>query len=67
VKVFWMIFAGLCIALAAVFLWQRDLILAFVIATVGLIAWFLNYRIQMKQIVSASESDRSQKEDLDDE
>ncbi len=64
-KLFWMIFAGLCIMVAAVFLWQRDLNVAFVIATLGLIAWFLNYRIQIKEIASASESDGSEEEDLD--
>jgi hypothetical protein len=64
-KLFWMIFAGLCIIIAAVFLWQRDFNVAFVLATVGLVGWFLNYRIQMKELVSASEADNSEEDDLD--
>jgi len=27
---------------------------AFVVATIGIVAWFLNYRIQMKEITAAA-------------
>jgi hypothetical protein len=67
VKLFWMIVAGFCILVAAVFLLRRELNVAFVTAAIGLIAWFLNYRIQMKEIVATADVEREnlQREDLD--
>ena len=66
-KLFWMIVAGFCILVAAVFLLRRDLNVAFVTAAIGLIAWFLNYRIQMREIVDTAdaETENLQTEDLD--
>jgi hypothetical protein len=49
-----MIVAGVCIVVAAVFLLRRDLNTALVIAVVGLLAWFLNYRAQMKAVITAA-------------
>jgi hypothetical protein len=59
VKLFWMILSGVCILVAAVFLLRGDLNTAFVIATLGILAWFLNYRIQLKAIVDAADRERS--------
>jgi len=56
VKTFWLIIAVLCIAVGGVFLWRGDLDTAFVVATIGTIAWFLNYRSQMREIINATES-----------
>jgi hypothetical protein len=56
VKTFWLIVAGTCIAVAAVFLWRGDFDTAFVVAVLGMIAWFLNYRIQMKAIIIPEDS-----------
>lgn len=53
-----MIVAGLCILAAAFFLWRQDLNKAFVIATLGMLAWFLNYRAQMKEIVAAADLEK---------
>jgi hypothetical protein len=53
-----MIVAGVCIVVAAVFLMRRDLNTAFVIAVLGLVAWFLNYRAQMREIVAAADRER---------
>jgi hypothetical protein len=69
-----MIVAAVAIVLAGVFLLRRDFDTAFVIAALGMVAWFLNYRAQMKEITAAA--DREEKnngyeeepyEDLDDE
>ncbi len=49
-----MILAGLGIVVAGFFLWRRDLDKAFVLAALGLVAWFLNYRAQMKEIVTTA-------------
>jgi len=54
-KVFWMIVAGVAIVVAGIFLWRRDFNTAFVIAALGMLAWFLNYRAQMKEITAAAE------------
>lgn len=68
-----MIVAAVAILVAGVFLWRRDFDRAFVIAALGMMAWFLNYRAQMKEITAAAdleEKNRYEKEaceDLDDE
>ncbi|MDQ1729091.1 MAG: hypothetical protein QOD33_1216 [Pyrinomonadaceae bacterium] len=54
-KLFWLIVAGVCIVVAAVFLLRNDLNTAFVIATLGMVAWLLNYRAQMKDVIAAAE------------
>lgn len=57
-KLFWMIVAGVCILLAAFFLLRRDLNTAFVIAVLGMVAWFLNYRAQLKEVITAADSQK---------
>ena len=49
-----MIVAGIAIVVAGVFLLRRDFDTAFVIAAFGMLAWFLNYRAQMKEIAAAA-------------
>jgi hypothetical protein len=56
------------------FLLLGDFDRAFVIAVLGLVAWFLNYRAQMKQIIAAADIQEScdtdaeeSCEDLDDD
>jgi len=58
-----MILAGVCIMVAAFFLVRRNLDTAFVIAALGLVAWFLNYRAQMKEIIAAANLQESSSED----
>jgi hypothetical protein len=72
VKLFWIIVAGCCIVAAAFFLLRNDLDKAFVIAAIGMLAWFLNYRAQMKDVIAAAERQESNEgekllEDSDDE
>jgi hypothetical protein len=50
-----MIVAVVAMATAGFFLWQRDLDKAFVIAAAGAVAWFLSYRVQMKEIAAAAD------------
>jgi hypothetical protein len=70
VKLFWIILAGACIVVAAFFLLRQDLDRAFVIAAVGLVAWFLNYRAQMKEVIAAADlednSTRDEEESYED-
>jgi hypothetical protein len=61
-----MIIAGVCITVAAVFLLRRDFNTAFVIAAIGMIAWFLNYRIQRKELTADTQQDKKMEmKDLD--
>ena len=69
-----MIVAAVAIVMAGVFLWRRDFDTAFVVAAVGMVAWFLNYRAQMKEITAAADLKEKNNgyeeeayEDLDDE
>lgn len=58
--------SGMCIVVAAVFLLRGELNTAFVIATLGIVAWFLNYRIQMKAIITAADLEQSKQEEMND-
>ena len=69
-----MIIAAVAIVVAGVFMWRRDFDTAFVIAALGMVAWFLNYRAQMKEITAAADLKEKNNgyeeeayEDLDDE
>ena len=64
-KVFWMIAAGICIAVAGFFLVRRDFNTAFVVAALGMIFWFLNYRAQMKEVIAAADAENDEGEELD--
>jgi len=49
----WIIVAGAFLIAAAVFLWLNNLTAAFVTATLGVAAWFLSYRSQVRAKISA--------------
>ncbi len=53
----WLVVAGLCF-LAAVACWWRGFIDAtFVVAALGVVAWFLNVRAQLRRKLDALEGD----------
>lgn len=62
-----MILAGVCIVTAAFFLLRRDFNTAFVIAALGMVAWFLNYRAQMKTIIAAADLEEDKGKDSDED
>jgi hypothetical protein len=64
-KIFWMIVAGICIAVAAFFMVRRDFNSAFVVAALGMIFWFLNYRAQMKEVIAAADAEADKGEEPD--
>lgn len=69
-KIFWMILAGIGIVVAAYFLLRGDFNTAFVAAVLGMMAWFLNYRAQMKEVVvaaDAQDNDKREEEGSNDE
>jgi hypothetical protein len=61
-----MVVSGVCTVAAAFLLLRWELNAAFVVATVGIVAWFLNYRMQMKAIVDAAELEQSTREEIED-
>ena len=64
-KLFWMIVAGICIVVAGVYMLRRDFNTAFVIAALGMISWFLNYRAQMKEVIATADLEDNKGEDKD--
>lgn len=54
-KLLWIIIAVVCIAVAGYLALRGKLEAAFVIAALGVVSWFLNYRMQMKDVIAASE------------
>ncbi|HZE64783.1 MAG TPA: hypothetical protein VE056_12935 [Pyrinomonadaceae bacterium] len=62
-KTFWMIVAGICIAVAAFYMLRGDFNTAFVVAALGMIFWFLNYRAQMKEVIARADLEESKGED----
>ena len=63
-KLFWIIVACVCIIVAVFMVVRGRLDAAFVIAALGVIAWFLNYRAQMSELVAAADlEEANQRED----
>ena len=46
-KLLWLIAAGTCIVIAAVLLLLGKFDAAFLVAVLGMVSWFLNYRAQI--------------------
>ena len=67
-KSLWLVTAGVCIIVAAVFLLRDDYETAFVVGALGAIAWFLNYRCQITEMNRAVDAEQETGvEDLDDD
>jgi hypothetical protein len=57
---FWIAVAVVCIATAVGALWLGHFDAAFVIGTIGALAWFLNYRVRAKEVIKeANEQDEN--------
>ena len=50
----WIIVSGVCLIVAAAFLWRANLDVAFVAATLGVVAWFLNLRDRLRKTMIAA-------------
>ena len=51
-KQFWLTISGACIVVSLFFLFRRDFDTAFIVAAGGAVAWFLNYRVRMKELIA---------------
>jgi len=61
------ILSGLLLLVALVFLWRNNLSAAFVIATLGVVSWFLSYRAQLRAKIVATEAASDKDDDLDED
>jgi len=59
------IFSGLLLIVALILLWRNNLSVAFVIATLGVVAWFLSYRAQLRAKIAAAEPPIERDDDID--
>lgn len=60
-KKLWLIVAVVLAAVAAVCMWRGNFDAAFVAAVLGCVAWFLNFRMQAKTIVAASDAEEEER------
>jgi hypothetical protein len=65
VKRVWIILAGLFAVAAVVLFLRNDFDNAFICAALGLVAWFLSYRVRMREIVKANEPPDELEESLE--
>lgn len=61
-KQFWMAVAVVCIACAAVAFWLEHYDAGFVIATIGALSWFLNYRAAAKELIKEADQEDEHEE-----
>ena len=67
-KTFWIIVSGLCgVAAVLLVLLRDDYEKAFIAATVGAVAWFLSYRVRLRQTLAATDKTDETDADIDDE
>lgn len=67
-KLFWIVIACICIIVAAYMAVSGRLEAAFVIAALGIVAWFLNYRVQMSDVIAAADlEEANQREDTNED
>lgn len=67
-KLFWIIVACACIIVAAFLVLRGRLDAAFVVAALGVVAWFLNYRAQLAEVIAAADlEETNQREDTNED
>jgi uncharacterized membrane protein YhfC len=60
VKHLWLTISFISTAVALVFLFRRDFDKTFIVAAIGAVAWFLSYRVQMKELVAQADEQSEQ-------
>lgn len=61
------IVSGLLLLVALVCLWRNNLSAAFVIATLGVVSWFLSYRAQLRAKIAAAETPIERDDEIDED
>ena len=63
-KTFWIVVSALCGAAAVFFVVREDYEKMFIAATVGAVAWFLSYRVRLREKLDEDETfDEDETED----
>jgi uncharacterized membrane protein YdjX (TVP38/TMEM64 family) len=57
VKTFWIVVSALCGAAAVFFVVREDYDKMFIAATVGAVAWFLSYRVRLREKLDEDETE----------
>jgi hypothetical protein len=65
VTTLWLTISGCCIAVAAILMFRGNFDVAFVVAVVGMIAWFLNYRAQVQKSLTAEDTTAKEENETD--
>jgi preprotein translocase subunit YajC len=60
-----MAIAGVCIIVAAALMWKRDFNAAFIVAVIGVVAWFLNYRNQIRNATRVADAENELEDETD--
>jgi hypothetical protein len=64
VKTFWIVVSALCGAAAVFFVVRNDYEMMFIVATIGAVAWFLSYRVRLRETLRAiDETDQRETDD----
>jgi len=64
VKAFWVVASALCGAAAVFFVVREDYDKMFIAAAVGAVAWFLSYRVRLRETLrNMDETDREEEDD----
>ena len=56
----------ICVIIAVTSLWQQHYDAAFVVGTIGVLAWFLNYRVRVRQGLGEEEEQDNNDEESND-
>lgn len=56
-KTFWIVVSALCGATAVFFVVRDDFEKMFIAATVGAMAWFLSYRVRLREKLDRNDTD----------
>lgn len=63
-KTFWIVVSALCGATAVFFVVRNDFEKMFIAAAVGAVAWFLSYRVRLRDTLrELDETDREEEDD----
>lgn len=63
-KTFWIVVSALCGATAVFFVLRDDFEKMFIAAALGAIAWFLSYRVRLRETIrDLDETDREEEDD----
>jgi hypothetical protein len=57
VKTFWIIVSALCGVTAVVLVVRDDFEKAFIAAALGAVAWFLSYRVRLRETLGGDDTD----------